>query len=155
MTKKITELYNKKIQIESVFFHKEHLFDRFSKYIHKIIDSINNINLETNSQNEDLEFKKMLMSKIEIYYLDLNLENIKKEKAQVNKEFLFLKETIKNLTTTVDSVSCGICYASGVTHFIDPCGHTICDKCKENIESKPLCPYCRVPKNCYKRLYFN
>ena len=155
LKQKITEVYNKKIQIESLFFHKENLFNQFSKYIHKITDAIVNINIDTNSQNDDTEFKKMLLEKIEIYYKDLNLENIKKEKNYIIKEFLFLRETIKNLTSTIDSICCGICYASGVTHFIDPCGHTVCDKCKESCENKPLCPYCRTPRQSYKKLFFN
>lgn len=155
LKKKITEIYNKKIQIESVYFHKENLFNQFSKYIHKITDAMVNIAIDTNSQNDDAEFKKMLLEKIEIYYKDLNLENIKKEKLDTIKEFLFLRETIKNLTSTIDSVCCGICYSAGVTHFIDPCGHTVCDRCKDSCDIRPLCPYCRVQKNSFKRLYFN
>ena len=109
------------------------------------------INSIVHPDNEQLN--KLLSNRIEWYYEYLNLDKLISEQFDIVAEYSYLKSTINNFNTVTISTICSICLEKQVTWFIDPCGHTICDDCKNKSEQTVNCHYCRHKKVKYNKLY--
>ena len=146
--KNIVLLYNKKIELEIEIENKTKIYNDFLMNINSLITSINGIEHEDNKQ-----LNTLLKNKIDWYYNYLNLDKLISEQFDIISEFSYLKSTIKNFNSISNTVICSICLEKQVSWFIDPCGHTICDDCKNKSEISANCHYCRHKKTKYNRLY--
>ena len=146
--KNIVLLYNKKIELEIEIENKTKIYNDFLMNINSLITNINEIHHE-----DDQQLKTLLKNRIDWYYNYLNLDKLISEQFDVISEFNFLKSTIKNFNSISNSSICAICLEKQVTWFIDPCGHAVCDDCKNKTEQAINCHYCRNRKTKYNRLY--
>ena len=104
------------------------------------------------SKEQD-EFRKNIKERIELFYEELDLAKITLEYTKLNEELYFMKESLKKISSLSISTQCPICYENQVSWFIDPCGHTLCEKCKDQCIEKQYCFYCKTKKIKYSRLY--
>jgi hypothetical protein len=139
----IAEMYQKKLEINSKIENAKESYNSFltdiSSFLHKIEES------ELLKEHLNLEIEK--------YYLKLDIPNLMKESAEINKEFEFLRKTLSEFSKICPPTICTVCYDRQVSWFIDPCGHTICTECKDKCQLKSDCHMCRMKRNNYKRLF--
>ena len=148
LKKNIVLLYNKKIELEIEIEGRTKVYNDFLSNIKTLITDINSI---VHPDNEQLN--TLLGNRIEWYYEYLNLDKLISEQFDIVAEYSYLKSTINNFNTITISTICSICMERQVTWFIDPCGHTICDDCKNKSEQTANCHYCRHKKVKYNKLY--
>ena len=148
LKKNIVLLYNKKIELEIEIEGRTKVYNDFLSNIKTLITDINSI---VHPDNEQLN--TLLGNRIEWYYEYLNLDKLISEQFDIVAEYSYLKSTINNFNTITISTICSICMERQVTWFIDPCGHTICDDCKNKSEQTANCHYCRNKKVKYNKLY--
>ena len=148
LKKNIVLLYNKKIELEIEIENKTKIYNDFLMNINSLITNINEIHHE-----DDKQLNTLLKNRIDWYYNYLNLDKLISEQFDIISEFSYLKSTIKNFNSISNTVICSICLEKQVSWFIDPCGHTICDDCKNKSEISANCHYCRHKKTKYNRLY--
>lgn len=147
----ISEFYQHKIKVEHEFENNKEKYEKFSK---NILETISDINVISGTlSEEDISFKNILIERINWYYLKLNLENLKKQSNDLNTEFLYIKKFMIQLSGVTNNIVCQICQENQITHFIDPCGHTLCEKCKDRSDRMTKCHFCRVKSNSFKKLY--
>ncbi len=148
LKKNIVLLYNKKIELEINIESRTKSYNDFLTNIKTLITDINSISHPDNEQ-----LNTILTNRIEWYYEYLNLDKLISEQFDIVAEYSFLKSTINNFNSITISTVCSICMERQVTWFIDPCGHTICDDCKNKSEQTANCHYCRHKKVKYNKLY--
>ena len=148
LKKNIVLLYNKKIELEIEIENRTKVYNEFLMNIKTLLLNINSI------QHPDSEqLNTLLSNRIEWYYSYLNLDKLILEQFDIVAEYSYLKSTINNFNTITISTICSICMEKQVSWFIDPCGHTICDDCKNKSEQLANCHYCRNKKFKYNKLY--
>jgi len=57
--------------------------------------------------------------------------------------------------STNDLCQCNICFENRITIALDPCGHTLCRVCSENIRNTRMCCYCRQHIRNFITIYIN
>lgn len=161
LKKTIVEFYQNKIKIEQEFETNKIKYENFSKNILQTIIAINDVNGVNNVNNvngtlseQDTHFKDILIERINWYYTELNLENLKNQCDELNNEFIYIKSFMLQLSSMTNNIICQICQENQITHFIDPCGHTICGICKDRSDRMIHCHFCRAKTNSYKKLFF-
>jgi len=146
---KISTAYTSKIEKETLYSDVKTKYTNFCTNITLSIQSIESID----SKVDQTPFKNSLLEKIDEYYSDLNIESIKKDYDLAVIEFEKIKNVFLKLNSIMPSTMCQICLENQVDYYIDPCGHTICSKCKSSCEKSTNCHYCRNKRNKYCRLY--
>jgi hypothetical protein len=141
--------FNQKISLELTLEENKKKFENFTTTINSLISSIN---LAPNKESEeDKALKDLLVNRINWYYSNLEIESLKKQHSEVLLEYSFFKDLLKSFSEVSPGGICGICLDSQVTYFIDPCGHTICTKCKDKIRN--TCHFCRARVSSVKRVF--
>jgi hypothetical protein len=153
--KKISEIYMKKnILYEKITYAKEK-YNSFCEHIKSIINEtllVKKLNEPVSQLDESLV--KLLNEKLVQYHKDMEISFLDENYKSICNEFYFLKETLQNLSSVTSPSICGICYETQVSWYINPCGHTLCDDCKETCCTDTRCPYCRTKKMKYSKLFF-
>ena len=142
--KEISNLYNKKIQMELNIEEKKKKYSSCCKNIDEFLKC---------TGISDKILHDALIVKIEEYYIELNLEKLINKYNKICSEFTFLKKALLELNDVSNPSVCNICLERQVEWFIDPCGHTLCGDCKDICEKNNFCHYCRQKKNIHRRLY--
>jgi len=142
--------FNKKIELEITLEENKKKFEEFTGTINKLIFSINGT---PNTSEEDIALKDLLIGRINWYYSTLQLDQLKKEYSEILIEYSFFKDLLKSISEVSPGGTCGICLDRQVSWFIDPCGHTLCDLCKDQTKNLGKCHFCRTRKNTLKRLF--
>jgi hypothetical protein len=139
----IVNLYNQREDFKEEYSQKNELFKNFDSFITQLLNNQLVV--------EDTLFKEVLLTKREEYSQILNLESIKEKIVSLNQELSILNESIKEVMTLHDSSICSVCMETRVEYFMNPCGHTLCGKCKGIMTSK--CHYCRSEILEFKKLF--
>jgi len=144
---KIESLYLSKIQINSDLSKAVNEYTVFRDTIDNTIDI-----LDSNTDNLLID---VLNNLIKEKYFKLNIEVLSAKNEAISLEENYIKKTLKEFTSIINPTTCNICYENQVTHFINPCGHTICNECKIKIAHRNTsCHICRNKINNYFKLYF-
>jgi hypothetical protein len=144
--------FNRKLELEFVLEGNKKKFEAFTKNINDSISSINNI-IDNEMSSEDENLKELLSNRINWYYSKLNIESLKKEYSEILFEYSFFKDMLKSISEVLPSGTCGICLDNQVNWFIDPCGHSICNGCKNKFGLLTKCHFCRTTITSIKKLY--
>ena len=136
-------------------------YSLFLDQINKVLKSIEKINNSSEPSEEDLVFKKILMSKLKGYSQFLNLEELQQQVEQLESEFKSLSNVLKSVNSIQVACMCPLCLDNKVEYFLFPCGHTVCGKCNNknklsnqlSNQNKKLCFYCRTEIQSIKTLY--
>ena len=147
----ISNFYKEKIQIESDFEENKKKYEQFSKNILQTISDIDTVTHVITEKDE--HFKEVLQERINWYYSELKLDELKLECDNLELEFLYLRKYMYQLSEITSPTVCQICQERQITHFIDPCGHTLCEICKNRSERMINCHFCRTKKKSFKKLY--
>jgi len=152
LKKSVCDNYINFMKAETLFNNAKEKYNMFCENIKKCINSIDICGLNNES---DTLLKEIIENKIEEYFINLNLEQLKKEYTQTQLIFEKTKHKINTITgVIIPTTICQICLEHQVEFFIDPCGHALCKNCKDKCEKvSSTCHYCRTKKNGYKRLY--
>lgn len=148
LKQKISELYFKKIEHSVMIEERRRLFKTFTKNLSTILCIIG----EMKPLEEDTELKRLLEKRIDAYYEELELEKLIEREYNLNSEFQFLRKTLIELSQ-ISLTQCTVCLDRNVSWFIDPCGHTLCEECKDRTDSCKNCHYCRAKRTKFSRLY--
>ena len=139
----------------------------------KSIEKISNSSESLEPSEDDLLFKKILMSKLKDYSKLLNLEELQQQVERLESEFKSLTNILKSVNSIQVACMCPLCLDNKVEYFLFPCGHTVCGKCNNknklnnnnnnqlnnqlsnqlNNNIKKLCFYCRTEIQSIKTLY--
>jgi hypothetical protein len=97
--------------------------------INEIVDKMRDNSKLTEAKNNFMNSRKKMLSYIEFVKF-------------INKD---------NLGST-----CSLCFSNQVNHFINPCGHTLCATCKDNLNVKSYdnCVFCRKQIISINSLYY-
>ena len=147
----ISILYNKKIELEITISQKKKLYNQFCDSITESINCIKNIHNEPDT--EDTKLISLLSERLEWYYNELGLYTLIESLNETEAEFYFLKSTLADLAGLNCPSTCSICMENQVSWYINPCGHTLCENCKNKCEGSIYCHYCRNKISKYNRLY--
>ena len=148
--KDIGDLYQKKNYIEIELSKKKEKYKSFCDHVSSLLESMEPFYAGSPEQDN---FRKILKERIDWYYSELNLTKLTLENNKLNEELCFMKDSLKKISSLSISTQCAICYENQVSWYIDPCGHTLCEKCKDLCNDSPYCYYCKQKKNKYSRLY--
>jgi hypothetical protein len=146
--KLIVNNFNQKISLEITLEENKKKFEQFTNTINSLITSINSA---PNVEQEDQALKELLISRINWYYSNLDIESLKKQHSEILSEYSFFKDLLKSFSEVSPGGTCGICLDSEITYFIDPCGHTVCTNCKPKINNK--CHFCRTSISSIKKVF--
>ena len=63
-------------------------------------------------------------------------------------------------TKQKSNFNCKICYNNKINYALNPCGHTLCQECSENIlknqhQSINLCPFCKQSIISYHKIFLS
>lgn len=144
--KKISLLYLKKKEVANKYSLNKNKYSAF-------IEGINELILRMDNIEPDPLLKELLIKKIDEYYSLLDLKNIKELLDSTELEMEILLDSIKLLTSIHSDNACPICFEDKIKYFIDPCGHTVCERCKCGMGIN--CFYCRTEVKSFKRLYLS
>ena len=136
-------------------------YSLFLDQINKVLKSIEKINNSSEPSEEDLLFKKILMSKLKEYSQLLNLEELQRDVQGLESDFKNLSNVLKSVNSIQVACMCPLCLDNKVEYFLFPCGHTVCGKCNNknklsnqlSNQNKKLCFYCRTEIQSIKTLY--
>ena len=136
-------------------------YSLFLDQINKVLKSIEKINNSSEPSEEDLVFKKILMSKLKEYSQLLNLEELQRDVQGLESDFKNLSNVLKSVNSIQVACMCPLCLDNKVEYFLFPCGHTVCGKCNNknklsnqlSNQNKKLCFYCRTEIQSIKTLY--
>ena len=97
--------------------------------------------------------KKLDLSQFKMieYKYIINIESIESELQKVTAELYYLHNSISSYLSIQHPCICTICLESKIEYFIDPCGHTLCNNCKNKMNES--CYYCRSKINTIRKLY--
>jgi hypothetical protein len=151
--KSIVEFYDKKSKLEHDIEESQKKYQMFSESILTSIVYMYNITNNTTETPEDIQLKDILMDRIQWYYSQLKIDSLKKEYADVLQEYSYLKGIITDISSVMPCGICQICLDEQVCFFIDPCGHTICENCKNRSKNNPNCSFCRTKVSKYLKMY--
>ena len=134
-----------------------------SKHL-EIVDSVNTsclefinklaTNLNDEISEEDTKLKEIVTQKIKQLHDQHQIEKLKKERNTALKKFSLLKETLCHVKDLSMLQVCPLCWDKQVTHFLIPCGHVLCEDCKEKQFPHIPCSYCRAKPTKFGKLFF-
>lgn len=151
--KLIVEFHDKKHKLECDLEERQKKYQLFSESILNSVKYMHDITSSTSETSEDSQLKEILLNRINWYYSQLKIDSLKQEYSEVVQEYSYLKGIINQISTVMPCGICQICLDQQVCFFIDPCGHTLCGKCKDAIRNNTTCSFCRVKTNKFLKMY--
>ena len=72
------------------------------------------------------------------------------------KKMLSYIEFVKFINKDNLGSTCSLCFSNQVNQYINPCGHTLCGSCKDNLNVKSYdnCVFCRKQIISINSLYY-
>ena len=151
LKKSVCDIYINFITSESELNEAKEKYSLFCENIKKTITSIDICGINDES---DVLLKELIEKKIDSYYINLNLDQLKNN---LNISFNKLQETKQKINIIFGIIPvtiCQICLENQIEYFVDPCGHTLCGVCKDKcVKVSSSCHYCRTNRNSFKRIY--
>ena len=142
--KKIKELNFKKINIS--------LKLREAKREHKLFCKV--VSNTTNILDKDDPLIDLLNTRMAENKKKLDIVSLEEQNTSILCEEGYIKKTLNDFTGLINPSVCNICYENQVTHFINPCGHTICGDCKDKMPfGNDNCHICREKIKKYFKLF--
>ena len=123
------------------------------KLIDTMLDNIKLLQNRYTDENEEISDKMCELG-----------ETIKKN-SKMSKTRQKYIQARRNINTSLNFVryinrfnknnTCIFCYSNSVDVFFDPCGHTCCRECSNNLSDNKRCFICRNVVHNIKKLYFS
>ena len=109
-------------------------------------DSKQNINVILDNINEIVEKMRD----------NTRLNQAKQNFFNSRKKMLSYIQFVKFINKDNLGSTCSLCFSNQVNHYINPCGHTICGSCKDNLDVKSYdsCVFCRKQIISINNLYY-
>ena len=143
-----TSVYSNKLKNELLLEENKRRFSNFTNLIEDSIKIISDIT--TVFRPEDTTLTTLLNERINWYYKELDIDNLIKKQSELNSEFESFKKIISEISEIVPTI-CSVCLDNEIGWFINPCGHTFCEKCKPDLDKNKKCHICSVKKTkCHK-----
>jgi hypothetical protein len=133
-------------------FHDLNYISALKKYEKFSIDLLNAIKTIKENLEENVTLTQMITNKITEYYKKLEIEQLRERYLRSLQEIDIIKGTLVTLNSIHKTNVCPICLDNSVEYFIDPCGHTMCKRCKD-ISTLRKCFYCRSHVLSIKKLF--
>lgn len=159
-------------EIDEIFNEFKGLQNETSELSEEYEKSLENLKLDIEKLNDFQDFlgsKSFKDEKTLIEPVIKNIEEICKNmlddnkhdevKEKYNKKLIVLKLYMHSFIKTINKgntgTTCNICMTSNVDSYINPCGHTGCNKCFEKLENYDMkCFVCRKKVFDVRKLYF-
>ena len=151
--KNIITIYENKLQAEYKYSAARDAYQNFNENISQTLQSIDQLNIP--STEEDKLLKELISTRNKLYYEQLEIDKHFEEFKEAELELSVIKKFISELSPINDQFICTICQEKTVTHFIDPCGHTLCEDCMKKCTNVNNCHYCRVKRTGFRKLFLN
>lgn len=155
LKKSTCEVYIHFEQCEQKLNEAKHKYTTFCDTFKEMIQIVDCCG-KSNETETDTTLKQLLQTKIDSYYHNLELDKLINEYEESLKQFKLVKYKLSTIFgSIIPSTSCQICLENQVEYFLDPCGHTLCGKCKLTCENtrSTNCHYCRTKRNSFKKLF--
>lgn len=151
LKKNISTLYQNKIKIDNKI---DNSFKKYNDFLQSLSDFTEKMQSVVEIfTDQDQEFKDTVHDRIEWYYKQLGLEELLNEQKSITNEYNYLLNVIKGLSEITNPCMCQICYTNQVSFYLNPCGHTLCESCKNKYQISKNCHYCRTSINSFNKLF--
>ena len=98
--------------------------------------------------------KERLITMIEQYEIDQDLEGLKRECGELTGRSQAMKMVLQETDAErYAKFICFVCMDRLVDLFIDPCGHVICEPCWARTQNKATCPGCRTATHGARKIF--
>lgn len=149
---------------------------KFKKHQTELIDTENVLLKEIEKNRQDVKLIETMMENVKILQKDYPGETDVTEKitelgksirdnskiGKIRKKYITARKIINSDFNFVHYINrfnknntCVFCYSNSVDVFFDPCGHTCCRECSDNLSDSKRCFVCRISVHNIKKLYFN
>ena len=149
---------------------------KFRKHQKELIDTENILLKELEKNRQDVKLIETMMENIKILQKDYPGETDVTEKinelgksirdnskiGETRKKYITARKVINSDFNFVRYINrfnknntCVFCYSNSVDVFFDPCGHTCCRECSDNLSDSKRCFICRTSVHNIKKLYFS
>jgi hypothetical protein len=146
----ISKLYDQKIEIDKKI---ENCLVKYKDFLESINVIVEKMNVFSDFTEEDDHFTKILTDRVEWYYKKFDIDSLMAQQRSINGEYTYLCGIIYKLSEITNPSICQICYTNQVAWYLNPCGHTLCEGCKDKMRSRHNCHYCRSNVNNFCKLY--
>ena len=149
---------------------------KFKKHQTELIDTENVLLKEMEKNRQDIKLIETMMENVKILQKDYPGETDVTEKINelgksirdnskiklTRKKYITARKVINSDFNFVRYINrfnknntCVFCYSNSVDVFFDPCGHTCCRECSDNLSDSKRCFICRTSVHNVKKLYFS
>ena len=149
---------------------------KFKKHQTELIDTENILLKELEKNRQDVKLIDTMMENVKILQKDYPGETDVTEKinelgksirdnskiGETRKNYITARKVINSDFNFVRYINrfnknntCVFCYSNSVDVFFDPCGHTCCRECSDNLSDSKRCFICRTSVHNVKKLYFS
>lgn len=149
---------------------------KFKKHQTELIDTENVLLKELEKNRQDVKLIDTMMENVKILQKDYPGETDVTEKinelgksirdnskiGETRKKYITARKVINSDFNFVRYINrfnknntCVFCYSNSVDVFFDPCGHTCCRECSDNLSDSKRCFICRTSVHNIKKLYFS
>tara|TARA_B100001093_G_scaffold472544_1_gene495755 strand:+ start:2871 stop:3590 length:720 start_codon:yes stop_codon:yes gene_type:complete len=149
---------------------------KFKKHQAELIDTENILLKELEKNRQDVKLIDTMMENVKILQKDYPGETDVTEKlielgksirdnskiGEIRKNYIVSRKSINSDLNFIRYINrfnknntCVFCYSNSVDVFFDPCGHTCCRECSDNLSDSKRCFICRTSVHNVKKLYFS
>tara|TARA_Y100000389_G_scaffold184812_1_gene203606 strand:- start:174 stop:893 length:720 start_codon:yes stop_codon:yes gene_type:complete len=149
---------------------------KFKKHQTELIDTENILLKELEKNRQDVKLIDTMMENVKILQKDYPGETDVTEKmnelgksirdnskiGETRKNYITARKVINSDFNFIRYINrfnknntCVFCYSNSVDVFFDPCGHTCCRECSDNLSDSKRCFICRTSVHNVKKLYFS
>ena len=149
---------------------------KFKKHQTELIATENILLKELEKNRQDVKLIDTMMENVKILQKDYPGETDVTEKinelgksirdnskiGETRKKYITARKVINSDFNFVRYINrfnknntCVFCYSNSVDVFFDPCGHTCCRECSDNLSDNKRCFICRTSVHNVKKLYFS
>ena len=148
----------KKQQTELISLENEIVSEyRKNKSDIKLIDTmLDNIKLLQNKYtDENMEISDKMCELGETIKKNSKISEIRQKYVQARRNINSSLNFVRYINRFNKNNTCIFCYSNSVDVFFDPCGHTCCRDCSDNLSDSKRCFICRTTVHNIKKLYFS
>jgi len=149
---------------------------KFKKHQTELIDTENILLKELEKNRQDVKLIETMMENVKILQKDYPGETDVTDKltelgktirdnskiGETRKKYITARKVINSDFNFIRYINrfnknntCVFCYSNSVDVFFDPCGHTCCRECSNNLSDSKRCFICRTSVHNVKKLYFS
>ena len=123
----------------------------------KLIDTmLDNIKLLQNKYtDENMEISDKMCELGETIKKNSKIKEIRQRYIQARRNINTSLNFVRYINRFNKNNTCILCFSNSVDVFFDPCGHTCCRECSDNLSDNKRCFICRNVVHNVKKLYFS